>query len=216
MLPMFKFYDNLHSLEMMSDLRLGLLFFYTKNMELNLIREERNIMSRPLSKAELVQAMLVEYQKLDALLKTLTEDQMCLPEVCGLWSVKDILGHLYAWQQMVLSWYRAGVRGEDVKTPASDLKWSEIPLLNQRIYEQYRDVSLNELKARFAASHGEIFETLKSIPEEELITPKFYSWPKSTPLLSYFVSSTSSHYLWAYNEIRRWRKLQAKKLINER
>ncbi len=168
-------------------------------------------MSRPSSKDDLLKAIDLEYQKLESLLNTLTEDQMVQPGVCAEWSVKDILAHLHAWAQMVLGWYRAGVRGEEVKTPASDLKWNEIPVLNQRIYEQYRDTPLNQIQAKFAASHNEMLAAVKSIPEDELVTPKFYSWPKNTPLLSYFVSSTSSHYHWAYNEIRKWVKAQAKK-----
>lgn len=168
-------------------------------------------MSRPVSKDALLKAMEAERHNLQALLATLDENQMTQDGACGKWSVKDILAHLYEWQQMVLSWYRAGKRGEDVKTPAPDLKWSEIPILNQRIYEQYCDVPLNEIQAKLTASHDEMLTTLKSIPEEELIRQKFYPWTKSTTLLSYFVSSTSSHYHWAYDEIRKWAKTQAKK-----
>jgi hypothetical protein len=167
-------------------------------------------MSRPATKEALLKAIESEHQKLDTLLKTLSKDQMTEPGVCASWSVKDIVAHLHAWEQMVLSWYRAGVRGEDVRTPASDLKWSETPILNQRIYEQYHDMPLNEVRTKFTASHNEMLATLKTIPEKELVTRGFYAWTKSTTLLSYFVSSTSSHYHWAYDEIHKWLKAQAK------
>jgi len=170
-------------------------------------------MARPTSKDELLTAMDTEHQTLDALLNTLTEKQMVQPGVCGAWSVKDILAHLHEWAQMVLRWYRAGVRGADVKTPASDLKWSETPILNQRIFEQYRDVPLADVRALFAASHAEIRAAVIAIPEEELITPRFYRWTKSSLLLSYFVSATSSHYQWATKEIRRWARAEAKKAV---
>ncbi len=163
-------------------------------------------MPRPTSKDSLLTAIEAEHQKLETMLKTLTEDQMTQAGVCEQWSVKDILAHLYAWQQMMLGWYRAGAQGKDVKTPAADLKWSETPILNQRIYEQYRDMPLKQVKKKFADSHAETLALMKSIPEKELVTPKFYAWTKSSTLLSYFVSSTSSHYQWAYNEIRKWAK----------
>lgn len=178
---------------------------------MTLVQEKGIFMSRPVSKDSLLKAMESEHQKLEDLLKTLNEKQMTQPGVCETWSVKDILAHLHAWEQLVLSWYRAGVRGQEVKTPASDLKWSETPILNQRIYEQYCDVSLHEIQAKFAASHDEVRATIKPIPEKELVTRGFYAWTKSTTLLSYFVSCTSSHYHWAYEEIRRWVKEQAKK-----
>jgi len=167
-------------------------------------------MPRPATKDALLKLAELEYQKLDNLLKTLSDAQMVQSGVCEAWSVKDILAHLYAWQQMVLSWYRSGARGEDVKTPAPDLKWSQIPLLNQRIYEQYCTAPLSEIQAKLAASHAETLNTLKSIPDEALITAGFYKWTKSTTLLSYFVSCTSSHYHWAYDEVRKWARAQSK------
>lgn len=167
-------------------------------------------MPRPKTKADLLTAAELEYQKLDALIQPLNAEQMTQAGACETWSIKDILAHLLAWEQMVLSWYRAGLRGEEVKTPAADLKWSETPILNQRIYEQYRDVPLGEIRAKFAASHAETLETFQSIPEEALITPKVYKWTNTSTLLSYFVSCTSSHYSWAAAEIRKWLKAQAK------
>ncbi len=165
-------------------------------------------MSRPKSKEDLLNTIPLERQKLISVLENLQDEQMTQPGVCENWSVKDILAHLYAWEQMVLSWYRAGVRGEIVKTPAEDLKWSETPILNQRIYEQYRDIPLSEMQKKFAESYAEIVSVIETIPEEALITPKFYAWTNTTTLLSYFVSATSSHYHWAYDEIRTWIKTQ--------
>lgn len=165
-------------------------------------------MPRPTSKDALLEAMHAERHKLDALLNTLPADRMTEPGVCEQWSVKDILAHLYAWQQMVMAWYGAGKRGESVKTPAPDLGWSETPALNQRIYEQYRDTPLSDIQAKFAASYDEIRALISAIPEDDLITPKVYAWTKTSTLLSYFVSCTSSHDHWAYDEIRRWKKAQ--------
>lgn len=166
-------------------------------------------MPRPKTKADLIAAAQLEYQKLEALIQPLSADQMTQAGVCETWSVKDILAHLLAWEQMVLGWYRAGARGENVKTPADDLKWSETPILNQRIYEQYRDVPLDVIRAKFAASHAETLETLSAIPEEALATAKVYKWTNTSTLLSYFVSCTSSHYVWAAAEIRKWLKAQS-------
>lgn len=167
-------------------------------------------MSRPKDKATLLDAMTAEYDKLNTLLAPLDDAELVSPGACEAWSVKDILAHLLAWQQMMLGWYRAGARGEDVKTPAPDLKWSETPILNQRIYERYRDVPLGDIRAQLAASHSETQVTINGIPDEALVTPKFYRWTNTSTLLSYFVSCTSSHYVWASTEIRKWLKTRAK------
>ena len=166
-------------------------------------------MPRPTSKTDLLETMTVEYQKLQALLQPLNESRMTQAGVCGDWSIKDMLGHLTEWQRMVLSWYQDGAAGKDVKTPAPDLKWSEIPILNQRIYEQYRDVPLADMRQQLEASHAATRQVLEGIPDEALVTPRFYRWTNTSTLLSYFVSCTSSHYHWACTEIRKWLRAQA-------
>jgi uncharacterized protein (TIGR03083 family) len=163
-------------------------------------------MTRPTTKTQLLEAMTTERHRLESLLQTLTPDQMTQAGACGEWSVKDVLAHLLAWEHMVVGWYQAGARGETVKTPATDLKWSETPILNRRIYERYKDVPLNEIQAQFAASYVTTRTVLESIPEAELVTPHTYAWTNTSTLLSYFVSCTASHYHWAYDEIRKWLK----------
>jgi hypothetical protein len=42
--------------------------------------------------------------------------------------------------------------------------------------------------------------------DEELFEKKKYPWTGSTSLGAYFISATCSHYLWAYDLIRKWLK----------
>ncbi len=58
-------------------------------------------MSRPLNKIQLLAAIQKEYNVLDKLLSTLTPDQMAITTAPGVWAIKDILAHLYEWQQGV-------------------------------------------------------------------------------------------------------------------
>ncbi|MBI5961545.1 MAG: ClbS/DfsB family four-helix bundle protein [Chloroflexi bacterium] len=161
------------------------------------------------TKKDLMAEFQAERQKLAQLLAGLSEDQMVQPGVCEGWSVKDILAHVTVWEQMVLGWYRAGRRGENPKTPADDLKWSETPILNQRIYEQYRDTPLAEIRAQYETTHQAMIETVQTMSEEELFTPKFYAWTNTTLLFRYVWSSTGAHFNWARTEIRKWIKAQS-------
>jgi hypothetical protein len=103
----------------------------------------------------------------------------------------------------VIHWYQAGQRGEVPKTPADDLKWSETPILNQRIYEQYRAVPLAEIRARYAAVHQEMLALVQTMTEDELFAPKRYAWTGSTVLFRYIWSCTGAHFKWARGEIRK-------------
>jgi len=53
-----------------------------------------------------------------AILATLTPEQMTRPGALGDWSAKDVLAHLYEWEQMVLGWLAAGQRGQTPSVPA--------------------------------------------------------------------------------------------------
>jgi uncharacterized protein (TIGR03083 family) len=140
---------------------------------------------------------------LDAFLATLTPEQMVAGGVVSEWSVKDVLAHLIEWEQMVLAWYAAGLRGETPQLPAPGYKWSELPQLNQAIYEKHRDRPLEAILAQYAASHAEIVALIQQLSDDELFEARRYSWTRSNTLGAYFVSATSSHYLWARNELRK-------------
>ena len=169
-------------------------------------------MPRPTSKKQLLEQARADYEALQAELNDLTSDAMVETGIVGEWSIKDVLGHLFEWQQMTITWYRAGKRGETPITPSEKYTWREIPALNQAIYEKHRDCPADEIQAEFAASHQEALDLIGTMSEDELFTPKIYAWTKSTTLGSYLTSATSSHYAWARKEIRRGIKAKRNQL----
>jgi hypothetical protein len=160
-------------------------------------------MARPTSKEDLLAAIDKERGALETFLETLTPEQMIDPGVVGHWSVKDVMAHLVEWEQMCLGWYRAGLRDEIPPLPAPGFKWNQTPQLNQQIYEKHRDRPLDEVLDHFQASHREILGVIQGLSNEELFTAGRYAWTKKNTMGTYFVSATSSHYLWARKEIRK-------------
>jgi hypothetical protein len=168
-------------------------------------------MAKPATKAELLEEIESEHQKLEKSLSMLSDEQMVQPGACGQWSVKDILAHLFSWEQMFLGWYETGLRGGVPKTPAPDLNWGQLPILNQRIYEKHRDRSLADVRAEFGSSYQRIGEAIQGMSEEELYTPERYTWlGKAWTLGQFAAASTSSHYRWAGTLIRKWARPQTK------
>jgi hypothetical protein len=160
-------------------------------------------MPRPTSKTDLLQAIEKERGALEAQLEILIPEQMTVPGIVGEWSVKDVLAHLIEWEQMVLGWHAAGLRGETPELPAPGFKWNQTPALNQHIYEKHRDRHLDDVLAQFQASHKEILGVIQNLSNDELFTAGRFAWTKKNTLGTYFVSATSSHYLWARKEIRK-------------
>jgi hypothetical protein len=165
-------------------------------------------MARFTSKQQLIDEILAERDRLDKALLGLGPQEMAAPGVSGKgrWSVKDMLAHLTAWEQMVRGWYEAGKRGEEVRTPAPDLSWRQLPLLNERIFEQHRKRSLKAVTKDFAASYAKTLALARSLSEKDLLTPGRWPWLGKLALASYIGGCTSSHYRWARTRIVKWRR----------
>lgn len=160
-------------------------------------------MPRPTTKSALMDENRDKYAALEAWLAGLTPEQMVQPGLLGDWSVKDVLAHLHEWHAMLLRWYAAGLRGENPPTPAEGYTWAQLPVLNKRIYETYRDRSLEEVITKFRTSHQELQVLIDSLSEEDLFTPGLYGWMRQNKLSAYFKSCGSSHYHWALTEMRK-------------
>ncbi|MCQ3928867.1 MAG: hypothetical protein DPW16_00280 [Chloroflexi bacterium] len=158
------------------------------------------------TKEELFAHIQKEWDALQKTLARIDRSEMEDAGVCGEWSVKDILAHLFAWQEMVLNWYTVGKHGDIPKTPSAEFNWQQLPQLNQRIYEQHHERTLEEVLGDFYASHRRMLEAIGEMSAEEMFTPGYYKWTKKLPFVSYLGSCTSSHYNWANKEIRKWKK----------
>lgn len=158
-------------------------------------------MPRPTSKNELLAAIAKERGALETYLQTLTAAQMVEPGIVGDWSAKDVLAHLIEWEQMCLGWYRSGLDGDVPPLPAPGFKWNQTPALNQQIYERYQERPLEDIMSRFDDSHQEILAVIEGLSDADLFTPGVYVWTGKNTMGTYFVSATSSHYLWARKEI---------------
>lgn len=160
-------------------------------------------MSRPLNKTQLLAALQKEYTALEKFLAPLTTEQLALTSAPGAWAVKDVLAHLYEWQQMFFKWYEGGQRGENPAVPAPGYKWNQLPALNQAIYEQYQPLTPQQALTMFRESHQQMVEFIATLPEADLTAPGLYPWMKNNTLLAYLNSVTAAHYLWALKDAKK-------------
>lgn len=160
-------------------------------------------MPRPTTKKQLLESIEAEQKALDQLLAGLSPAQMTQPGVVGEWSVKDVLAHLLEWQDLVLKWYVAGIKGKVPVTPSEEFNWGQLPELNQQIYEKHRDKPLADTERAFRSSYRKTVNTIQIISEEDLFTRGRYAWTKNTTLGAYFIGCTSSHYRWARTTMKK-------------
>ena len=161
------------------------------------------------SKSELLHDMEAEYRLLKCSLDGIGADRFDSPGVCHEWSVKDVVAHLVEWKRMFLGWYAEGLQGGNPPTPAADLKWNQLPALNDRIYRKWKAVPSEVVLAEFEAAYAMMLELARALPEEKLFQKGLYPWMRVWPLARWIAANTSSHYRWAGIRIRRWGKLAA-------
>lgn len=163
------------------------------------------------SKKELLETIEIEWEKLLNLVDEIPREKMEIPpksrpgsmEKSGdRWAIKDLFSHIYAWDKMFLEWYDTGVQGESPEVPGHGFTWKEIPELNKKIYEQYREDSVNVALRNMKRGHEGVYNLAKNATEKELLEPGYYSWTKTLPLASYVASSTLSHYRWFVRTVK--------------
>ena len=93
--------------------------------------------------------------------------------------------------------------GSKPAMPAKGCTWATTQELNQWIHAHYKNTSLKDLCDRFKHTHDEMMSLIERHSDAELFTKQRYAWTGSTSLGAYLVSTTSSHYAWALNLIRK-------------
>ncbi len=163
-------------------------------------------MSRPTTRDELLERLDSEFDRLMALVDSLEPDQRRMPGACEDWSVTDLLAHLDAWHEMLLTWEREGAEGGSPAMPAPGYTWAQLPALNQAIWERTHEDPTDEVVARLRDSHARIRAVIERYRDEDLFTKRRFAWTGTTSVGSYAVSATTSHYDWARGHIRRFRR----------
>ena len=132
-------------------------------------------------KADFLAYIQAEHAQLEALLATLSEEQMLRAGVAGAWSVKDVLVHLTWWEQDLLAKLATG----EVLDP--ELKGDPLAVdhANALIIEAKRKTPLAEVLAEFLSSYQQVLRAIEELSEEDLAREATYQ---------YLVNNTGAHY----------------------
>lgn len=98
----------------------------------------------------------------------LTDDQLAQPGVTGDWSVKDIIGHVTAWEEEALKHLPHILEGK--RPPRYSVTYGGIDAFNALKTEENRRRSLDEVLGRAEKIHLELIHYLQGAPEEQLVT----------------------------------------------
>jgi hypothetical protein len=111
-------------------------------------------------------------------------------------NVTDILSHILAWQELMITWYTEGMAGKNPQIPAPGYTFKTAPELNEKLYQDFKNLQFDEVLKRLNDTHTKLMKFVESHTEEELFTNKKYNWTGTTSMGCYFASAISSHYVW--------------------
>lgn len=175
-------------------------------------------MGRPTTKTDLIAAATRDFEKLNALIVSLTEKELATPldfshdekKHEAHWkrdkNLRDILIHLYEWHQLLLSWVWSNQQGENKLFIPQPYNWKSYGDMNVEFWKKHQATSLEDAKDMLQKSHAAVVELAESFSNEELFSKGFYQWVGGSTLGSYFVSATASHYNWAMKKLKAHRK----------
>lgn len=165
-------------------------------------------MPRPKTKTELLELSKTNYTRLLSFVESFSQKEQAIEFPHGTMNrnMRDVLAHLYEWHLMMLKWYEVGMTGEKPVMPAPGYSWKQSSELNHKIWEKYQSYSLKRVKNLLEGTHHKIRAIIEKHTNDDLFSKKKYQWTGSTSLGAYLVSSTSSHYDWAYKLIKKCMK----------
>jgi hypothetical protein len=160
-------------------------------------------MARPINKTELLSLSNENFEKLIRLIDQYSDQNRVFAPGTMNRNIRDVLAHLHHWHLMMQEWYTLGMSGKKPEIPAPGYSWKTTPLLNQRIWEEYRYTDLDSIHEKLMASHALMTTLIQKHSDEDLFEKKKYAWTGTTSLGAYFIGATSSHYDWAIKLIKK-------------
>jgi hypothetical protein len=150
------------------------------------------------SKRQMLELLKEELTHWERMLAGLRDEQITDREVTEGRSVKDIIAHLMAWQQVSIARLEAARREVEPELPewlgGSDPEDEDnIDLYNDRIYETYRDQPWSEVFQSWRRGFLRFLEAGEAVPEEDLVNDEKYPWLKGYPPLAVLEGSSEHH-----------------------
>ena len=151
-----------------------------------------------MTKARFLEAMRAERRQWEEAIAAVGEERMTLPGFAGVWSVRDVVAHITAYERWLLDQLEAAARGEPAAP--SVLDDGDMEQCNQAAHELTRGLSLDEVMAEAQRAWGGLMAVAERASEEDLIetsrAPEFVRrrWGGDTPLWQGIANLTYEHY----------------------
>jgi hypothetical protein len=149
-------------------------------------------------KQQILTGLTEVYDRCQALLANLSEERIAKPLLPSSWTVKDVIAHLWSWQQASVARMEAALADREPEYP----NWWEIlgpdpeedvDRTNAWLYVASRDKPWSRVYADWKAQFQRYLELTRQMPEEDLLQLGRYAWMGKYALSASAMGSLEHH-----------------------
>ncbi len=131
-------------------------------------------------------------------LASLSEEQLTRPLSPSNWTIKDVVAHLWFWQEASVARAEAALQGKDPNYP----EWwvlfgpdpnEDVDRTNAWNYERCRNRSWQQVYKYWSSQFAHYIVLIGQIPEKDLLTPGRYQWMGKYALADSAMGSYDHH-----------------------
>lgn len=160
-------------------------------------------------KEQLLTTLRAEYERWQALLASLDEEQLTSRTLPAGLSIKDVVGHLHAWQQISLARLEAGSAGRAPVLPvwldglAPDAE-ENLEQINAAIHAAWRDQPWPVVYGAWRTGFLHLLDLGMTIPASDLFDKRRYAWLDGYSLADILAGSYDHHHVEHYEALPAW------------
>lgn len=148
-------------------------------------------------KEHIITALKEQFQRWEELLASLGEEQLTAPRFDLGWSIKDVMAHLWAWQQISIARLEAGVQNRQPEYHEwiiSIENWEDdADRVNAVTFERQHDHSWQEVYQNWKTGFLQLLESGNRISERDLLDGDKFSWLGGHSLAAILIASYDHH-----------------------
>jgi hypothetical protein len=149
-------------------------------------------------KEHILAALREQFNNWEELLGSLSEEQITAPHFDFDWSIKDVIAHLWAWQQISIARMESGVLDREPESPKwiANLgeEWEDnADRVNALTFETNHEKPWSEVHQNWRDGFLRFLELGEPIPEKDLLDGSRYPWLKGYSLALILVASYDHH-----------------------
>ena len=149
-------------------------------------------------KEHILAALREQFHHWEGLLATLSEEQITTPHFDLNWSIKDVIAHLWAWQQISIARMEAGVKDREPEFPkwivASVENWEEdADRVNALTFETQHTKLWSEIYENWRNGFLKLLRLGNQISERASLDGNSYTWLKGYSLATILIASYDHH-----------------------